>query len=171
MEWLNEYSGILIVVFSVIIIILVILSTLLLFNLRNKIAVQRLKFLGSYSMNKETGEPYAGLTIGNRSLNDLGLSELGIQNGKIKFPLTELFRQTKHLTDDALIVVEQRSAISFDIASNELRKLVIDVHGKKVIKSLRIYAIDLTGTLYRKKIPAVKKLLSEILKEEKRAAR
>lgn len=167
MEWLNENSGLLILVLSIIIIALIGISIWLLFNLRNKIAVQKLKFTGFYSLNKDTKRRYAGLTIGNKSLNDVGLDELGIQNGKVNIPLTEVYKNQEAMQHDARIVLEQRNAIKFELSCKELLQIVLEKNGTKRVKTLRLYAVDSTGTVYRGKIPAVKKLVRELLAENK----
>lgn len=168
MDWLNENSGIIVLITSVIIIALIAVTVWLLLRLHSKIAVQRLNFLGFYSMDKDTKKRYAGFTIGNKSLNDVGLDELGIQNGKINFPFTEKYKTDNGLHKDARIVVEQRSSITFNLDCDDLRSLVIENNGKKVLKTLRIYAVDLTGTLFRGKVPAVRKLIVEMLNAEKK---
>ncbi len=170
MEWLNQNSGIIILIASVILIFMVGLTIWLLVRLHNKLAVQKLNFLGFYSMDEETRQRFAGMTIGNKSLNDVGIGELGVQNGKVNFPLTEKYKRDKNMKSDARIVLEQRSSITFSLSCEELRTLVTEIKGKNVVKTLRLYAVDLTGTLYRGKIPAVKKLLKEILAAEKQAA-
>lgn len=170
MEWLNSNTGILIVIFSILIIAAIALCVCLLFNLRKKIAVQKLKFTGLYSIDTEDRSKYASLMIGNKSINDLSLAELGIQNGKINFELTAEYKKQNEISNEARMVIEQRSAISFKLSCDELKKLVYENNGKKVLKTLRLYAIDLTGTVYRGKIASVKKLLAEILAEEKAEA-
>lgn len=167
MEWLNEHSGLIMLVGSIIIVILVAVAICMLYRLHSKIAVQRLNFLGFYSIDKDTKTRYADMTIGNKSLNDIGISELGIQNGKIKFPLTDKYKRDSNMLPDARIVIEQRSSISFKLSCEELRSLVVELNGKHVLKSLRIYAVDLTGTLYRGRVPDVKKLIKEMLLAEK----
>ncbi len=163
MEWLNKNAGVVILIAAVLIVLLVALSIFLLLNLRNKIAVQRLKFLGFYSTDPETRQKFAKITIGNRSLNEVGISELGIKNGKVNFNLTPGYKEQKQLKEDTRIVIEQRSAINFTVSADELKKTLIDgKNGKKQLKTLRVYAVDLTGALYQGKVPAVKKLLGEL---------
>lgn len=168
MEWLNENSGIIILIASVILIALIGVVVWLLLRLHSKIAVQKLNFLGFYSIDKDKKERYAGLTIGNKSLNDVGIVELGIQNGKVNFPLTDKYKREKNMQPQTRIVLEQRSSINFRLSCDELRTLVIENGGKKILNALRLYAVDLTGTLYRGKINPVKKLLKEILAAEKK---
>ena len=62
------------------------------------------------------------------------------------------------------IVIEQRSSITFTVSAEDLTKVLVDgKNGKQVLKTLRVYAVDLTGTLYQGKVPAVKKLLNELV--------
>lgn len=168
MEWLNEHSGLLVIIFSVIIIALSGLGICLLLSLRNKLAVQKLKFTGLYSLDSESRQCYGNLIIGNKSLNDVNLREIGIQNGKVNIPLTAYYKKVKNLKDDACIVVEQRSALTFDLPIEELRKLVLEMNGKKVLHGLKLYAVDMFGAMYSGKIPTVKKLVSEMLAAEKK---
>ena len=116
MEWLNENSGILVLVSAVISIALLVLCVWLIYSLKSKIAVQRLNFLGFYSSDLETHENYAEITVGNKSLNDVGVAELGIKNGKVNYDLTELYKEKKGMAADARIVIEQRIAFSFSIS-------------------------------------------------------
>lgn len=168
MDWLNENSGVVALISAIILIALIGVTVYLLLRLHSKIAVQRLKFLGFYSIDKDTRKRYAGVTIGNRSLNDVGIEDLGIQNGKVNFSLTEKYKNDKCMQSDARIVVEQRSSLSFELSCGELRELVIENNGKKILGCLRVYAVDLAGTLYRGRIPAVRKLLKELLVAEKK---
>ena len=167
MEWLNANAGILIVVFSVILVALGGLCTYLLFSLRKKFIIQKLNFNGLYSVDKDTRQQYASLTIGNKSLNDLSITELGVQNGKVNIEFTSICKNQNEVGNDARIVIEQRSAISFKLNCNDLRKIVINRNGKNILKKLQLYALDITGTVYRGKIPAIKKLIKELLIAEK----
>ncbi len=168
MDWLNENSGVIVLIASVIVIVLVALTVWLLLRLHSKIAVQKLNFLGFYSIDKDTKKRYAGFTVGNKSLNDVGLDEIGLQNGKINFPFTEKYKRDNGLQNDARIAVEQRSSITFNLDCDDLRSIVIENNGKKILKTLRIYAVDITGTLFRGRVPAVRKLVAEMLAAEKK---
>ncbi len=168
MEWLNENAGILIIVFAVALIALTVTIIVMLNRMLRNIAVQRLNFLGFYSADVQTRAKYAELTIGNKSLNDVGLSELGIRNGKVNFSLTALYKQKKGIAPETRVVVEQRSSVSFTLSAEELRVVLTDgKDGKKQLKTLRLYAVDLTGNLYQGRIGNVRKLLAELLAEDK----
>lgn len=167
MEWLNENSGVLVLVFSVIAIALIVVCICVLLSIHGKIITQKLKFRGFYSVNRDTKKRYAELIIGNKSINDIGLDELGIQNGKVNYPLTDEYRSQKSLQKDAAITLEQRNSLSFELTCEQLRQLVLEKNGKKILKTLNLYAVDTTGTLYRGKISAVRKLMREMLTAEK----
>ena len=167
MEWLNENSGVLVLVFSVIAIAMIVVCICFLLSIHSKIITQKLKFKGFYSVNRGTKKRYAELIIGNKSINDIGLAELGIQNGKVNYPLTDEYRSQKSLQKDTMITLEQRNSLSFELTCEQLRQLVLEKNGKKILKTLRIYAVDMTGTLYRGKISAVRKLMRELLASEK----
>ena len=167
MKWLNENSGVVVLIFSIIIIALIALSVCLLFSLHRKIATQKLKFVGFYSVNRDTKKRYASLTIGNKSINDIIINEIGIRNGKVNFPLTDVYRRRNSLTQNARITIEQRNSLNLELHCEELRQFVLEKNGKTILQTLRIYAIDTTGTTYSGKIPTVKKLMVEMLKAEK----
>lgn len=169
MDWLNENSGLVVLFAAIVLVILSGVTIALVKSLRDKIAVQKLNFLGIYSVDAETRESYASLTVGNKSINEIGITELGLKNGKVNFDLTDLYKAQKGLSADARIVVEQRSAINFSLNAAELLTVLVDgKNGKKVLKNLRLYAVDLTGTLYQGKVPAVKKLLAELAAAQKK---
>lgn len=164
MEDLNKYAGLIALIAVVVTIVLSGLTIFLIISLRNKIAVQRLKFLGFYSTDADTRETFAEFTVGNRSLNEVGISELGIKNGKVNFNMTKRYKRERNMKPDTRIVIEQRSSITFKVSAEDLMKVLVDgKNGKQVLKTLRVYAVDLTGTLYQGKVPAVKKLLNELL--------
>ena len=172
MEWLNENAGLLIIITAVAIIALSVVIIIMLDKMIRNIAVQRLKFLGFYSADVQTREKYAELTIGNKSLNDVGLSELGIRNGKVNFDLTKIFKEKRAIAPEMRIVVEQRSSVSFTLSADELRVVLVDgKDGKKKLGTLYLYAVDLTGNLYKGRIGNVRKLLAELLAQDKAAAK
>lgn len=167
MEWLNEGVGLIVVIASVVIVLLIAVVLAMLLILRNKIAVQRLKFLGFYAADAETRKRCAECTIGNRSLNEVALNEIGVKNGKVSFNLTGLYKQKGNLTPESRVVIEQRSSIRFSLTEEELMGLLVDGKKGKQLRTLRLYAVDLTGNLYQGRIRAVRRLLSELLAAEK----
>ena len=169
--WLNENAGIVVLIFGILTIALLAVMLWLVFTLRNRFAVQRLKFVGLYATDVETRTDYAALTVGNRSVSEIAIKELGIRNGGVAFNLTALYKRKEGLDEKARIVIEQRRSIGFCLEREELWALLTDGKKGKELKTLRLYAIDLTGNVYQGRIPAVKKLLAGILAAEKNAAR
>lgn len=169
--WLNENAGIVVLIFGILTIALLAVMLWLVFTLRNRFAVQRLKFVGLYATDVETRTDYAALTVGNRSVSEIAIKELGIKNGGVAFNLTALYKRKEGLDEKARIVIEQRRSIGFCLEREELWALLTDGKKGKELKTLRLYAIDLTGNVYQGRIPAVKKLLAGILAAEKKAAR
>ena len=160
MEWLNENAGLIVLIGTVLILALVAVVLYFLFDVRKKIAVQRLNFLGFYGVELETRQKYAELTIGNKSINEVALAELGIRNGKVSFDFTEIYRRKAGIAADTRIVVEQRSALHFRLSEEELKKVLVEgKNGKSVLKKLQLYAVDLTGNLYKGNIRNVRALL------------
>ncbi len=169
--WLNENAGIVVLIFGILTIALLAVMLWLVFTLRNRFAVQRLKFVGLYATDVETRTDYAALTVGNRSVSEIAIKELGIKNGGVAFNLTALYKRKEGLDEKARIVIEQRRSIGFCLEREELWALLTDGKKGKELKTLRLYAIDLTGNVYQGRIPAVKKLLAGILAAEKNATR
>ena len=169
--WLNENAGIVVLIFGILTIALLAIMLWLVFTLRNRFAVQRLKFVGLYATDVETRTDYAALTVGNRSVSEIAIKELGIKNGGVAFNLTALYKRKEGLDEKARIVIEQRRSIGFCLEREELWALLTDGKKGKELKTLRLYAIDLTGNVYQGRIPAVKKLLAGILAAEKNAAK
>ena len=167
--WLNENAGIVVLIFGILTIALLAVMLWLVFTLRNRFAVQRLKFVGLYATDVETRTDYAALTVGNRSVSEIAIKELGIKNGGVAFNLTALYKRKEGLDEKARIVIEQRRSIGFRLEREELWALLIDGKRGKELKTLRLYAIDLTGNVYEGRIPAVKKLLAGMMASEKNA--
>ena len=170
MNWLNENAGVLVLVLSVIIIAMLALSVWLLFYLKNRIAVQKLSFLGFYSASMDTGKRYADFTVGNKTLQTVGISEIGLKNGKVAFNLTELYREKASLPPDAKLVVGQRSSVTMRLTVDELKRIALSKEGKLVVGTLRMYVVDFAGNLYQGKVRAVRKLLLELLAEDAKSA-
>lgn len=163
MNWINENSGVIVLIMSIVIIALAAIALWVLFYLKGKIAVQKLSFLGFYSIQLDERNSYADFTVGNRSLNDVGIAEFGLRNGKVNFNITSLYREKAEMGPEAKIVIEQRGSVNFQLTAEELKKaVVIGSNGKRYVRTLRLYAVDLTGTLHQGKVNAVRKLLKEL---------
>ena len=167
MEWLNNGAGLITLISAILTTVLLIVVICIVWGLRNRIAVQKLNFLGFFSTDVETRSNYAELTIGNKSLNEVAVVELGIRNGRVNFDLTQLYRKKCGLSPDVRIVVEQRSSLRFTLTEEELLGVLVEGKKGKELKKLRLYAVDLTGNLYKGTIPAVRKLLQQTLIREK----
>ena len=105
MEWLNNGAGLIALISAILTTVLLIVVICIVWGLRNRIAVQKLNFLGFFSTDVETRGNYAELTIGNKSLNEVAVVELGIRNGRVNFDLTQLYRKKCGLSPDVRIVV------------------------------------------------------------------
>lgn len=169
MNWINENAGVIVLVTAIVVFVLLGLCVWLLFHLKNRIAVQRLSFLGFYSASMDTGKRYADFTVGNKTLQTVGVSEIGLKNGKVAYNLTELYREKAGLPSDAKLVVGQRNSIAMRLTVDELKKIAVLKDGKKTVRTLRMYVVDFSGALYQGRVGAVKKLLKELLAEERAA--
>lgn len=165
MEELNKNAGIIILIVGVIVVVLLGVVIWLLFETRKRLAVQRLKFIGRFDADPDTRRMAAHITISNRSLNDITLTEVGIRNGKVNFNFTDTYKKQSKLNADARVVVGQRDAIQFTLSAEELVKTLIQSNkGKIVLKKICVYAMDSTGIAYIGKVADVKKLLAELAK-------
>ncbi len=159
--WMNENAGLLVLILGAALIALTIVVLCIVLSLRNCFTTQRLKFAGLYAMDVNTRQAYAALTVGNRSVSEIVIKEIGIKNGRVAFDLTPLYR-TKHRMDGrARIVVEPRHSVDFTLSVQELSGVLVE--GRKGGAKLRLYAVDLVGNLYQGRIRAVEKLLADSL--------
>ena len=147
--WLNDNAGILVLIIGIVAIALLGVILFLVFSLRSRFAVQRLRFVGLYATDVGTRRAYASLTVGNRSVSEIAVKEIGIKNGGVAFDLTALYRKKAGLDERARIVIEQRHSIDFTLTVEELSGVLIDGEKGKRLKTLRLYALDLMGNLYR----------------------
>lgn len=165
MDGLNENVGLVVLIVAIVLIAILCVIIWLLVEMRKKIAVQRLKFIGQFSADPDTRKMVANITVSNRSLNDITITELGLRNGKVNFDYTETYKKQSKLSRDARVVVGQRDAIRFSLSAEELVKVLIqNTNGKIVLKKISVYAMDSTGIAYIGRASDVKKLLSELAK-------
>lgn len=161
--WINSNAGVVMLIFGILLIAMLGVALWILFTLRRQFCVQRLKFTGLYAEDRVTHTKYASLTIGNRSVRELAIKEIGIKNGGIAFDLTALYRYKTGLDERAHIVIEQRYSIDFTLSIEELKGLLTEEKSGR-LGTLRLYAVDLVGTLYQGKIEPVRKLLSDAMR-------
>lgn len=165
MEGLNANSGLIILIVGIVLVAILGVIIWLLVEMRKKLAIQRLKFIGQFSADPDTRRMAANITVSNRSLNDITITELGLRNGKVNFNYTDVYKKQNKLNKDARVVVGQRDAIRFTLSAEELVKsLIQNTRGKIVLKKISVYAMDSTGIAYIGKVSDVKKLLSELAK-------
>ena len=165
MEKLNANAGLIILIVGVILLVLLGIVIWLLIETKKKLAVQRLKFIGQFSADPDTRKMVANITISNRSLSDVTITELGLRNGNVNFNYTDVYKKQYKLGKDARVVVGQRDAIRFTLSAEDLVKTLIQsTGGKVVLKKISVYAMDSTGIPYVGTVKDVKKLLSELAK-------
>ena len=162
---LTEILLVIILVVSALAVVGIALAIFCLISLRNKIAVQRLKFLGFYSQDKDTRENYAEFVVGNRALNEVGIAELGLKNGAVTFDLTGLYKKKAGLRRDDKLMVEQRSSLKFRMSEEELASVLVDGKNGKRLGTLKMYCVDFTGALYTGRVKGVTTLAKKVLAE------
>ncbi len=173
MDWFNENAGIMTLLLLIISVIAFAFIIVVIMNLKNRIAVQRLKMVGFYSRDVVSRENYAEFTVGNRSLNDVGVAEIGLRNGKINLDFTALYMKKANINPGTRIVIDQRSSITFRLTEKELAGVLLETPKGKKLYGLSLYVADVTGNVYYGRMRAVRKLLAEYLKqtnEENRSA-
>ncbi len=167
MEWMNENSGL----FAFLALILIAVMTLVIIaqnrGLKRKIVAQRLNFLGLYSTDADTQETSAKLVVGNKSMIDFSFREIGVYSGKVAVNLTDVYRKKMGYSADVRLSVEQKNAVEICLNKQEIKQYLLG-DGKKA-EALSLYVVDASGKIYSNKIPAVRKLLKEMLSEGKKA--
>lgn len=164
MDWFNENAGVMTLILLIVSVIAFIFIIIVMMTLKNRIAVQRLKMVGFYSKDVGSRENYAEFTVGNRSLNDVSVKEIGLKNGKINLDFTALYMQKANLNPGTRIVIDQRSSLTFRMTEEELASVYLDSPKGKKLSRLRLYVVDLPGNVYYGNMHAVRKLLAERLK-------
>lgn len=165
MEKLNENVGLILIIVAVVLLVVLGIIIWLLVEMKKKLAVQRLKFIGHFAADPDTRRMVANITVSNRSLSDITITELGLRNGKVNFDYTDVYKHQNKLNKDARVVVGQRDAIRFTLSAEELVKTLIQSrNGKVVLKKISVYAMDSTGIAYMGTVKDVKRLLSELSK-------
>lgn len=171
MNWFNENAGVIILVAAILIVAMLGVTLWLLLQLKSRIAVQKLSFLGMYATSIDTHKTYADFIVGNKTLYTVGVQEIGLKNGKVNFDLTKRYREKAGLPSDAKLVIGQRSSLTLRLTAEELKQAVVVKDGKKLVGTLKCYVVDFAGVLYEGKVKNVRKLLQELVKEEASSAR
>ena len=124
METLNQNAGLIVLIVAVVLIALLGVVIWLIIEMKKEnFAIQRLKFIGHFAADPDTRRMVANITISNRSLNDITITEVGIRNGKVNFDFTDVYKKQSKLSKDARIVVGQRDAIRFTLSAEDLVKI------------------------------------------------
>ena len=71
--WINDNTGILLLIWGAVIAALLGIALWLLFSLRGQMGERRLRFTGLNAVDRITRSRYAALTVGNRSLREVAL--------------------------------------------------------------------------------------------------
>ncbi len=167
MEWMNENSGLLVVIVGAVLLLFVIVLLLQLWSLNRKIISQRLNFLGMYSKQAENNQTYVKLVIGNRALADFGFTEIGLRCGKSTVNLTNVYRSKQGIPAEMRLSIEQKNAIELSLSEQEMKSYVLP-NGKKCT-SFSLYIVDTVGKIYMKKMANIKRFAKEIDRENKLA--
>lgn len=82
METLNQNAGLIVLIVAVVLIALLGVVIWLIIEMKKKLAIQRLKFIGHFAADPDTRRMVANITISNRSLNDITITEVGIRKDR-----------------------------------------------------------------------------------------
>ena len=160
---LSEVLLVIILIVAALVLVAVCADIAFTMSIRSRLSTQKLKFLGFYEQDPATRESYAEFVIGNKALNEVGISKLGLKNGSVTFDLTALYKKRAGLRADDKLIIEQRSSLRFRLSESELATVLVDGKKGKLLGALKIYCVDLTGTYYEGKLKGVKKLAQKIL--------
>ncbi|MBE7086715.1 MAG: hypothetical protein E7369_00260 [Clostridiales bacterium] len=167
MAFLNENAGVVTLIIGIFVVAGLVATLYFLLDMRRKLAVQKVKFLGLNGVDYEGRKVFAKIVVGNKSVNDVSLVELGVKNGKVSFNLTPLYNSKKGVAIGEKIVMEQRSVVTLRLEEAELKKLfVLNKKGVKVVGQIRAYAIDSTGNLFKGRLFEVERLVKSLIKQE-----
>lgn len=157
--FINENAGIIILIFGILILAALGVLLWLTYAVHRRFASVRLQFTGLQASDLNAGGAYAALIVGNNSVREIALQELGVRCGNVAYDLTAVYKRQQGLGEEAHVVIEQRRSIRFRLDGEALASL--GAGSKKRVK-LRLYAVDLTGNVYGGRIRAVERMLAAL---------
>ena len=168
MEFLNNNAGIISLIFGILAVVGVVVTLIYLLDMRKKIAVQKVKFLGLNEVDLQNRKAFAKIVVGNKSVNDMALIEFGVRNGKVSFNLTGTYNAKKGVSETERIVIEQRNTVTICLDENELQQFyTLNKKGKKVVSKIYAYAVDSTGNYFVGRLKEVERLVKALVRPNK----
>ena len=172
MEWLKENQALVMVILFLAVIALAVVVLVLCNKIYKNFYVKKFSFTDL--LEETDGADTITLIIGNKSLNDVTVSALGMSNGLSSFDYIREYRRQANIQEGGKVVIPSRSTVSLRIDRKDVESAVMKDFALPP-KKLSAYVIDAYGGLCKGKVRVISKQFKKdykaYVKAEKQAAK
>lgn len=109
-------------------------------------------------VNIHTGKKTYAVIVSNKSMNDAGITAVGVVSGLKYFDFKDTYREMNEVSGDTLVIMP-RSPIKLVLETEDLERLIFSNLKNGKFLPVKIYVIDSTGTIFLQRAKNFHKIL------------
>ncbi len=158
MEQLNQYLPLIITIALCVVIVLTAIIAAGLNKLFKNIVSNKFAMADIEEVNIHTGKKTYAVIVSNKSMNDAGITSVGLVSGLKYFDFKETYKAENNVTGDTLIVMP-RTPVKLVLCPQEVEKLVFSNLNQGKFLPVKTYVIDSTGNIFLQRAKNLQKIL------------
>ncbi len=158
MEQLNQYLPLVIAVGLAVVIVLTAIIAAGLNRLFKNIVSNKFAMADFEEVNIHTGEKTYAVIVSNKSMNDAGITAMGLVSGLKYFDFKETYKAANDVSGETLIVMP-RTPVKLVLCPEEVEKLVFSNLDSGKFLPIKTYVIDSTGNIFLQRAKNLQKIL------------
>ncbi len=158
MEQINQYLPLVIAVGVIVVIALMIVIALGQRKLFKNIISNKFSMTDIEEVNIHTGKKTYAVIVSNKSMNDAGITAVGVVSGLKYFDFKDTYREMNEVSGDTLVIMP-RSPIKLVLETEDLERLIFSNLKNGKFLPVKIYVIDSTGTIFLQRAKNFHKIL------------
>ena len=147
MEQINQYLPLVIAVGVIVVIALMIVIALGQRKLFKNIISNKFSMTDIEEVNIHTGKKTYAVIVSNKSMNDAGITAVGVVSGLKYFDFKDTYREMNEVSGDTLVIMP-RSPIKLVLETEDLERLIFSNLKNGKFLPVKTYVIDSTGTIF-----------------------
>lgn len=158
MEQINQYLPLVIAVGVIVVIALMIVIALGQRKLFKNIISNKFSMTDIEEVNIHTGKKTYAVIVSNKSMNDAGITAVGVVSGLKYFDFKDTYREMNEVSGDTLVIMP-RSPIKLVLETEDLERLIFSNLKNGKFLPVKTYVIDSTGTIFLQRAKNFHKIL------------
>ena len=158
MEQINQYLPLVIAVSVIVVIALMIVIALGQRKLFKNIISNKFSMTDIEEVNIHTGKKTYAVIVSNKSMNDAGITAVGVVSGLKYFDFKDTYREMNEVSGDTLVIMP-RSPIKLVLETEDLERLIFSNLKNGKFLPVKTYVIDSTGTIFLQRAKNFHKIL------------